>query len=99
MKRRRYAIGYGADYGYAVEIEYTGGSFWRFSVFKPLRPAFREILKTTTVVRLPESAPIARVYAAGMQSIDMFGGEEEVCNDVPPNITVCINRHNKEFES
>jgi hypothetical protein len=90
--KRRYAIGYGVDWGYAVETEYAGHGFWRFSTYKPLRPAFREILKVTVIVRLPKDTSIPRIYAAGMQAIYMFGGEEEICNDVPPWNTVCYRR-------
>lgn len=84
-----YAIWYGLQ-GYALEIEYETFN-WRVSMYRPI-PVSR-ILRTTVYIDAPCGKKHLRaVVKAGMAMIEAWGGDEAICNGLPPNVTVCYTR-------
>lgn len=84
---KHYAVWHGPGDEDALEVEYRPrDTAWRVSLYEPIG---RGILKTTAYVEASRNASIKRVAISGRTKIRLLGGEEEICNRVPPWTTIC----------
>lgn len=84
----RYAIWYGIAPDFATEVEYEKFN-WRVSMYQPVP---KGILRTTVYLDRPKDTDVQSVVRAGIALIKAWGGEETLCNGLPPNTTVCYKR-------
>jgi hypothetical protein len=87
---KRYAVGYGTDGRHAIEVEYNH-KLWTVRVYEPLQESDK-ILRTTVHVIAPATASIAEVMKVGRKTMDAVGGDEEICENLPPKKGACYKR-------